>query len=106
MFYNTFRTTKSSIREAEKNKLAGVGQAIVNHRERLINLQKREKIKDLLITKFMKKYGIKNPEKILEEEITKFLQGEKLTDVDLRRLDIKIKKLLKEKQTKDNLTNK
>ena len=106
MFYNTFRTTKSSIREAEKNKLAGVGQTIVGHRERLLNLQKREKIKDLLITKFMQKYGIKNPEIILEDEITKFLQGEKLTDADLRKLDIKIKKLLKEKQTKDNLTNK
>ena len=106
MFYNTFRTTKSSIREAEKNKLAGVGQTIVGHRERLLNLQKKQKLKDLLITKFMQKYGIKNPEKILEEEISKFLQGEKLTDADLKRLDIKVKKLLKEKQTKENLKNK
>ena len=105
MFYNTYRTTKSSLREAEKNKLAGVGQSIVNHRERLLNLQKRQKLKDLLITKFMQKYGIKHPEELLEEEITKFLQGEKLTDADLRKLDAKVRNLLKDKADKENLKN-
>jgi len=105
MFYNTYRTTKSSLREAEKKKLAGVGQSIVNHRERLLNLQKRQKLKDLLITKFMQKYGIKNPEELLEEEITKFLQGEKLTDADLKKLDAKVRSLLKDKADKENLKN-
>ena len=95
MFYNTLRTTKSSYIDAKQNKLVGAGQTIINHRERLLNLQKKQKIKDLLITKFMQKYGIKNPEKLLEDEITKFLQGEKLTDADLKRLDNKVKKLLK-----------
>ena len=51
----------------------------------------------------MLKYGIKNAEEILQEEISKFLQGEKLTDQDLKRLDIKINSLLKEKQSKDKL---
>jgi len=60
----------------------------------LINIQKREKLKGLLITKFMKKYGIKNPELILENEITKFLLGEKLTDSDLKNLDVKLKKII------------
>ena len=105
MFYNTYRITKSSIREAEKNKLAGAGQSIVNHRERLLNLQKRQKLKDLLITKFMQKYGIKHPEELLEEEITKFLQGEKLTDADLKKLDAKVRNLLKDKADKENLKN-
>ena len=105
MFYNNYRTTKASLREAEKNKLAGAGQSIVNHRERLLNLQKRQKLKDLLITKFMQEYGIKNPEELLEEEISKFLQGEKLTDADLKRLDAKVKNLLKEKADKENLKN-
>ena len=105
MFYNTYRTTKSSLREAEKNKLAGAGQSIVNHRERLLNLQKRQKLKDLLITKFMQKYGIKHPEELLEEEITKFLQGEKLTDADLKKLDAKVRNLLKDKADKENLKN-
>ena len=103
MFYNTYRTTKAAQREAEKNKLAGVGQSIINPRERLLNLQKKQKLKDLLITKFMQKYGIKHPEVILEDEISKFLQGEKLTDNDLKRLDAKVKKLLKEKTSKENL---
>ena len=66
MFYNTFRTTKSSMRSAEKIRFTGAGQNIINQRERLLNLQKRQKLKDLLITKFMQKYGVKNPEKILE----------------------------------------
>ena len=105
MFYNNYRTTKSSLREAENNKLAGAGQSIVNHRERLLNLQKRQKLKDLLITKFMQKYGIKHPEELLEEEITKFLQGEKLTDADLKKLDAKVRNLLKDKADKENLKN-
>ncbi len=106
MFYNTYRSTKSSMRSADKNNLAGYGRNIIDQRERLLNLQKRQKLKDLLITKFMQKYGIKNADEILEEEIGKFLQGEKLTDQDLKRLDIKIKKLLKEKSTKERLKEK
>ena len=106
MFYNTYRSTKSTMRSADKNNLAGYGRNIIDQRERLLNLQKRQKLKDLLITKFMQKYGIKNADEILEEEIGKFLQGEKLTDQDLKRLDIKIKKILKEKATKERLKEK
>ena len=98
-------TTKSTMHSADKNKLAGVGQNIINHRERLLNLQKRQKLKDLLITKFMQKYGINNPEEILEDEITKLLQGEKLNDMDLKRLDQKVKNILKEKASKERLKN-
>ena len=105
MFYNTYRATKSSMRSAEKNRLTGTAQNVLNQRERLLNLQKRQKLKDLLITKFMQKYGIQNPEDILEEEITKFLQGEKLNDVDLKRLDMKVKTLLRQKASKEKLKN-
>lgn len=69
MFYNTYRTTKSSNQQRMNTNLSKNGAAIINPKERLVNLQKREKLKGLLITKFMKKYGIKNPEKILEDEI-------------------------------------
>ena len=34
----------------------------------------------------MQKYGIKHPEEILEDEITKFFQGEKLTDTYLKKI--------------------
>ena len=103
MFYNTHRATRAAKKEYENSKLSGVGQNIVNPREKLMNLQKRQKLKDLLITKFMQKYGIKHPEQILENEITKFLQGEKLNDADLQRLDNKIRRLLNEKKAKENL---
>ena len=106
MFYNTYRSTKSSMHSADKNNLAGYGRSIINQRECLLNLQKRQKLKDLLITKFMQKYGIKNADVILEEEIAKFLQGEKLNDKDLKRLDVKIKELLREKVSKDKLKEK
>ena len=105
MFYNTYRTTKSSMRSADKDRFSRSGQNVINQRERLLNLQKRQKLKDLLITKFMQKYGINNPEEILEDEITKFLQGEKLNDVDLKRLDMKVKNLLKQRASKEKLKN-
>jgi hypothetical protein len=72
-------------------------------RDRLINIQKRDKLKGLLITKFMKKYGIRNPEILLEEEIKKFLEGEKLTDMDLKNLDEKIRRLINNSNAHDNL---
>jgi len=93
------------MRSADKDRFSKSGQNIINQRERLLNLQKRQKLKDLLITKFMQKYGINNPEELLEEEITKFLQGEKLNDVDLKKLDMKVKNLLKQKASKEKLKN-
>ena len=105
MFYNTYRTTKSSNQQRMNTNLSKNGAAIINPKERLVNLQKREKLKGLLITKFMKKYGIKNPEKILEDEISKFLQGEKLNDADLQRLDAKIHRMLMDKKSREGLKN-
>ena len=98
-----YRSTKAAREEAEKTKLSGIGQSVITPRERLINFQKRQKLKDLLITKFMQKYGIKHPEQIMEAEITRFLQGEKLTDVDLQRLDAKIKNIFESKRNNNHL---
>ena len=102
MFYNSYRATKSAnaqrMRATNSQKMQEA-----NPRERLINLQKREKLKGLLITKFMQKYGIKNPELFLEPEISKFLKNEKLNDSDLKKLDSKIHKLLLQYKSKSNL---
>ena len=98
MFYNTYRTTKAAMRERQTANLTGAGQSIINPRERLLNLQKRERLKGLLITKFCRKYGIIHPEKNLEDEISKFVQGGKLTDLELKKLEEKIRKLLREKK--------
>ena len=103
MFYNLYRSTKSGREEAEKAKLTGAGQSIINPKERLLNFQKRQKLKNLLITKFMQKYGISESDQTLETEITKFLQSEKLTDVDLQRLDAKLKHIYQSRKAKQQL---
>ena len=92
MFYNTYRATKSALRERELS-----GSPSYN-RARLIDLQKKEKLKGLLLTKFCRKYGIIKPEKKIENEIIKFVEGEKFTNEDLKKLEDKIKKLLEEKK--------
>ena len=48
MFYNTNRATKAALRERE---LAQSGQNIISDNEKLIKIQKQEKLKGLLITK-------------------------------------------------------
>ena len=101
MFYNTFRSTKSAMKEAEQNKLNQVRN--INPKERLMNLQKRNKLKDLLITKFMDKYGLKYQDQNLENEVTKFVQKEKLNDVDLQRLDNKIRRMLRNNSARNVL---
>jgi hypothetical protein len=102
MFYNSYRTTKAA--NAERLKLGQTGKSVIsNPRERLMNIQKREKLKTLLITKFMQKYGIKRPEQYLENEINKFLQGEKLNNNDLQKLDAKIHRILIENKGFSNL---
>jgi len=50
----------------------------------------------------MKKYGIKDPENIIQAEVTKFIKGEKLTESDLKQLDDKIKSIIsKQRETAD-----
>ena len=101
MFYNDFRVTKPSIRRRE---LSATRPTIrPNPKQRLLNLQKRKRLKELLIERFEQKYNIKNPGEVIEPVITEFLQQEKLNDTDLKRLDIRIKNLLKDKSYKDNL---
>ena len=51
----------------------------------------------------MQKYGLNQPDQVLDREITQFLQGEKLTDVDLQRLDAKLKKIFKDKRNNQQL---
>ena len=106
-----YRSTKAVRDETEKAKLSGAGKNIINPnpKERLLNFQKRKKLRDLLINKFMDKFGLKQPDQTLENEVTKFIQTEKLTDRDLQRLDAKLKAIFdhrrKQLELKTNLTN-
>ena len=104
MFYNLYRSTKQG-REIEKSKLSGAGKSVINPnpKERLLNNNKRKKLKDLLITKFMDKFGLKERDKILEFEVNKFLQAEKLTDRDLQRLDAKLRLIFENRRKKQIL---
>ena len=106
MWYNTQlkakppRNYSSTIRHKFQSSL---GKDIVNPRERLMNTQKRQKLRDLLIDRFAKKYGLGKNRILIEGEITRFLQQEKLNDVDLQRLDAKIKRIITQDISKNNL---
>ena len=100
MFYNNFRSTRSALKEEQRR---NIRNNIINPKERLMNLQKRKKLKDLLIHKFMDKYSIKYNDQMLENEISNFIQKEKINDVDLQRLDNKIKRMLRNNSAKNIL---
>ena len=62
-------------------------------RERLMEIQKREQVKGLLINKFKLKYGNKpNVSKYIDNEVQKFLANDRLNQDNLRALDDKIGK--------------
>ena len=79
MFYNLRRSTKADREEKEKA-------------ERLLNFQKRQKLKDWLITKFMQKFGMTQPEQVLEAEITKFFSRRKINKCWFTKIRCKTKK--------------
>ena len=103
MFFNLCRSTKAAQREYEQSKLSSIGKNIITPKQRILNFQKRKKLKDLLLIKFMKKYKLKNPEQLIDNEITNFVQGEKLTDKDLQNLDNTIAKILTTRKSCLNL---
>ena len=62
-------------------------------RERLMEIQKREQLKGMLINKFKLKYGNK-PElsRFIDNEVGRFLANDRLTEGNLKNLDTKIGK--------------
>jgi len=60
-------------------------------RERLLNIQKREQLKGMLINKFKDKYRGQKSETFINKEVNNFLSSEKLTEDNLRRLEERIK---------------
>jgi hypothetical protein len=62
-----------------------------SRRDRLVEIQKREQLKGLLINKFKVKYGATQAlNKFIENEVQKFLTNERLTEASLKALDAKI----------------
>lgn len=60
-----------------------------SRREKLVGIQKREQLKGLLTNKFKLKYGAKAMP-MINNEVGKFLNNERLTEENLRKLDDKI----------------
>ena len=106
MWYNTQlkakppRNYSSTVRHKFQSSL---GKDIINPRERLMNTQKRQKLRELLIDRFAQKYNLGKNRILIEGEITRFLQQEKLNDVDLQRLDAKIKRIISQDFSKKSL---
>jgi len=69
-------------------------------RERLLDIQKREQLKGLLVNKFKVKYGDKGPAlaKYIDNEVHKFLKNDRLTEDNLKNLD---QRILKESELRD-----
>lgn len=71
-------------------------------RERLLDIQKREQLKGMLVNKFKLKYGNKpNVAKYIDNEVGKFLKNDRLTEDNLKRLDDKISKECELREKKD-----
>ena len=100
MFYNTYRATRSTL---QNRQYSTKPKTIIDPIKHILNQPKRQKLKHLLMTKFIQKYNIKNPNEFLDLIVTQFIQGEKLNDIDLKRLDLKIKRLNKEFNAKNEL---
>ena len=62
-------------------------------RERLMDIQKREQLKGMLISKFKLKYGDRPQlNKYIDNEVARFLKNGRLSEDNLRNLDTKISK--------------
>ena len=100
MFYNSRRITKSFLKEIKDNSLSNEGKKTVDSYQKLKDIQKKEKINDCLLVRYMRKRGIKQPQSIFEEEIDNYMKNKKLRKIYLRRINIKISNILKNQKTR------
>ena len=78
-------------------------------KESLINSQKRDKLKQLLVQKYKKIFGKLAKEEIISSEVSSFLKRDKVNEQDLKFLEKNIQKRLTQEQEQEtlkaNLTN-
>ena len=109
MWYNTqmkARPPRTYSSKYRSNYHPLVSKSQVNPRERLLNNQKRQKLRDLLIDRFAQKYNLGDNKNLISNEINNFIQQEKLNDIDLQRLDDRIKRIINQDVSRKNLRNK
>merc|ERR1719183_1811137 len=73
-------------------------------REKLMDIQKREQLKGMLINKFKVKYGDKPQlSSYINNEVAKFLKNDRLTEKNLQGLDSKINKEAELRDKKEDI---
>lgn len=79
--------------KSERGSTAGKSQMSESRREKLLDIQRREQLKGMLVNKFKLKYGDK-PQiaSYIDNEVARFLKNDRLTEDNLKRLDEKISK--------------
>ena len=82
-------TAKSEVKSLTPSHLSKMSES---RRTRLEEIQKREQLKGMLITKFRNKYGKNNSElqKYIDSQVQAFMNQNKLTETNLKELDQKI----------------
>ena len=103
MFYNSQRITKAGLKELSKSNKMSEEQNIINNRQKLKEIRQNEKMKDLLIVKYMRKCGIKRPQLYLEDEINEFIKKDKLKKVDFEKINDKMKQILNKQRPKKKI---
>ena len=100
MFYNSQRITKSGLKELSESNKISEEQNIINNRQKLKEISQKEKMKDLLVVKYMRKCGIKRPQLYLEDEINQFIKKDKLKQIDIQKINDKMKQILNKQRPK------
>ena len=73
-------------------------------REKLMDIQKREQLKGMLINKFKVKYGDKPQlSNYINNEVAKFLKNDRLTEANLQNLDCKINREAELRDKKEDI---
>lgn len=86
-------TTAKSVTSAANSKVPShLSKMSESRRTRLEEIQKREQLKGMLTTKFLKKYGQNNKElqNYIDSQVKTFMSANRLTETNLRDLDEKI----------------
>jgi len=80
-------------KKSESNYSDGLADSRLRNKRmnKLESIQKREKLKSMLVNKFKNKYGINEDNQKLTDEVSQFVKTEKLTEENLKRLDDKIR---------------
>jgi hypothetical protein len=86
------------------NGVASSAQLSEARKERMVEIQKREQLKGLLVNKFKTKYGNHSAiRKLIENEVQRFLTNDRLTEANLKALDIRLMKIVDNNDKKSQI---